>query len=708
MALVVATAITGGLRPAIVSAFVSGFALNYFFTPPFHRLTVASGENAFALVLFVIVAIAVSSVVDLAARRTVQAEKASAEADALTVLSHSLLHAGDMRTLLASACELFGMRGAAIIGTDGEITIGYGAPIVDLDAADVSVKVDDESHLALIGRSLAAADQRLLKAYAAHASVLGERRRAMKASSERRVLEETDRTRTALLAAVSHDLRSPLAAVKAAVSSLRNDQIKWTPEDEEALLATVEEGADRLDDLVANLLDMSRLQMGAVNAHVDEVELDGTIQTALSSLVGRERVDTDVADDAALVVADAGLLERVIANLAGNALAYASADSRVRVDASAAGDAGRDPGHRHRSRRTAGSARATLRAVPTPRRRSAWRRHRAGTRGRTRPDRGHGRYVDRRRHARWRAHVRPGPAADRNGARWRADMTFVLAVDDDPAILRTLSINLRARGYDVETAGDGRSALQIVDERMPDVVVLDLGLPDLDGVAVLKRLRAYTQVPVVVLSARHESDDKVEALDEGADDYVTKPFDMEELLARVRAAIRRSGGDGAPLVVESGDVRLDVTERTRHAGGRERTPDAHRVAHRGGARAARGPPGASGRAAARGVGTGLRPGDQLPARLPRPDPAQARARSVEAHDVHHRSRHRVPARRLTSGQRSTAPASRSRQGFGGVGQKRLWRATMDVWARDGSSSIGRSCLPSQQVCPSCGAPSRRS
>lgn len=148
-------------------------------------------------------------------------------------------------------------------------------------------------------------------------------------------------------------------------------------------------------------------------------------------------------------------------------------------------------------------------------------------------------------------------------------MTFVLAVDDDPAILRTLSINLRARGYDVETAGDGRSALQIVGERMPDVVILDLGLPDLDGVAVIKRLRALAMVPVVVLSARHESDDKVEALDEGADDYVTKPFDMEELLARVRAAIRRGGGDGAPLVVDVGEVHLDVTERLATKGGDE-------------------------------------------------------------------------------------------------------------------------------------------
>lgn len=148
-------------------------------------------------------------------------------------------------------------------------------------------------------------------------------------------------------------------------------------------------------------------------------------------------------------------------------------------------------------------------------------------------------------------------------------MTFVLAVDDDPAILRTLSINLRARGYDVETARDGRSALQVVDERMPDAVILDLGLPDLDGVTVLRRLRAFTQVPVVVLSARHESDDKVEALDEGADDYVTKPFDTEELFARLRAAIRRGAPSDGALVVDVGDVHLDVTERHATRGGDE-------------------------------------------------------------------------------------------------------------------------------------------
>ncbi|WP_262851187.1 response regulator [Mumia quercus] len=149
-------------------------------------------------------------------------------------------------------------------------------------------------------------------------------------------------------------------------------------------------------------------------------------------------------------------------------------------------------------------------------------------------------------------------------------MTFVLVVDDDPAILRTLRINLRARDYEVETAGDGRSALQVVAEREPDAVLLDLGLPDLGGVAVIRRIRQSSAVPIVVLSARHESDDKVEALDAGADDYVTKPFGMEELLARLRAAVRR----GAPAAsaterVVVGDLVLDVDDSTATKDGAE-------------------------------------------------------------------------------------------------------------------------------------------
>ncbi len=141
-------------------------------------------------------------------------------------------------------------------------------------------------------------------------------------------------------------------------------------------------------------------------------------------------------------------------------------------------------------------------------------------------------------------------------------MTRVLVVDDDPRLQRTLSIALRAHGYEVLTAADGRTAVLSVAEDSPDVVVLDLGLPDLDGTEVLRRVRASSSVPVIVLSARHESDDKIEALDLGADDYVTKPFGVEELLARVRAAVRRGGEQARRLpAVSTGHFTLDFAER---------------------------------------------------------------------------------------------------------------------------------------------------
>ncbi len=141
-------------------------------------------------------------------------------------------------------------------------------------------------------------------------------------------------------------------------------------------------------------------------------------------------------------------------------------------------------------------------------------------------------------------------------------MTRVLVVDDDPRLQRTLAIALRAHGHEVVTAGDGRTAVQSVLEDAPDVVILDLGLPDLDGTEVLRRLRSGSAVPVIVLSARHESDDKIEALDLGADDYVTKPFGVEELLARVRAALRRGGPQGQHLEPMTTDhFRLDFAER---------------------------------------------------------------------------------------------------------------------------------------------------
>jgi two-component system, OmpR family, KDP operon response regulator KdpE len=152
------------------------------------------------------------------------------------------------------------------------------------------------------------------------------------------------------------------------------------------------------------------------------------------------------------------------------------------------------------------------------------------------------------------------------------EMTRVLVVDDEPQIVRALELNLRARQYEVDSAGDGTTALRLAAERHPDVIVLDLGLPDMDGVDVLRGLRSWSRVPVLVLSARQSSDEKVQALDAGADDYVTKPFGMDELLARLRAAVRRTepaAPDEEAEVVDAADFTVDLAAKRVHRQGRD-------------------------------------------------------------------------------------------------------------------------------------------
>lgn len=140
-------------------------------------------------------------------------------------------------------------------------------------------------------------------------------------------------------------------------------------------------------------------------------------------------------------------------------------------------------------------------------------------------------------------------------------MITVLIVEDEPQLLRALQINLRTRGYHPVTAVDGASALAAASKHRPDLVLLDLGLPDMDGVQVISALRAWSQVPIIVLSARHGPEDKVEALDAGADDYVTKPFGLDELLARLRAAERRFVATAEMPVVKTADFSLDLARR---------------------------------------------------------------------------------------------------------------------------------------------------
>jgi two-component system KDP operon response regulator KdpE len=150
-------------------------------------------------------------------------------------------------------------------------------------------------------------------------------------------------------------------------------------------------------------------------------------------------------------------------------------------------------------------------------------------------------------------------------------MTRILVVDDEPQILRALGTNLRARGYDVELAPTGEAALTIAARKHPDLVILDLGLPGIDGTEVIRGLRGWTAVPIIVLTVRETEGDKVAALDAGADDYVTKPFGMDELLARLRAALRRAAPAEEEAVVETRDFTVDLTaKRVTTSGGEVR------------------------------------------------------------------------------------------------------------------------------------------
>ena len=345
MALVVATALTGGLLPALLGAVLASLLLNYLFVSPTGTLTIANPENAVALVVFLVTGVAVATVVDRAARRTAQAVRARSEANALAVLSHALLHTGDDQVeLLGKVCEVFSMTGAAVLrrSEDGwTVEASHGDAPTTVADSDADIVVSPEVSVVLRGHPLDAADQRLMSAYAAHFAVVRERREALAESRHAAELAEGNRTRTALLAAVSHDLRTPLAAIKAAVSSLRDPSVHWSPPDEAELLATAEGGADRLENLIDNLLDLSRLQMGSVTPQIGEIDLASAITWALEPLTGTERVSVElpVLDRPAL--ADTGLLDRVLANVVENALQHTPVETPVEITAQALEDDGR-------------------------------------------------------------------------------------------------------------------------------------------------------------------------------------------------------------------------------------------------------------------------------------------------------------------------------------------------------------------------------
>ncbi|TLS46624.1 sensor histidine kinase KdpD [Streptomyces montanus] len=344
LTLTVAAALLGGLYPALASAAFGSLLLNYYFTPPLHRLMIADARNIVALVVFVAVAVSVASVVDLAARRTHQAARLRAESEILSFLAGNVLRGETgLEELLERVRETFAMESVALLERESDVAPWTCAgsvgprPCQSPDTADVDVPVGDHMALALSGRVLPAENRRVLAAFAAQAAVVLDRQRLKQEAQQAKELAEGNRIRTALLAAVSHDLRTPLAGIKASVSSLRSDDVEWSEEDQAELLAAIEEGADRLDHLVGNLLDMSRLQTGTVAPLIREVDLDEVVPMALVGLP-EDSVGLDIPETLPMVAVDKGLLERSVANIVENAVKYSPAGTPVLVSASAIAD----------------------------------------------------------------------------------------------------------------------------------------------------------------------------------------------------------------------------------------------------------------------------------------------------------------------------------------------------------------------------------
>jgi two-component system sensor histidine kinase KdpD len=344
LTLTVAAALLGGLFPALASAVVGSLLLNWYFTPPVHTLTIADPANIVAIAIFVGVAVSVASVVDLAARRTHLAARLRAESEILSFLAGNVLRGETtLEALLERVRETFGMESVALLERTGDRALWTRAgsvgpePVQAPEDADVDVPVGDHMALALRGRVLPATDRRVLAAFAAQAAVVVDRQRLKLEADRAEELAEGNRIRTALLAAVSHDLRTPLAGIKAAVSSLRSDDVEWSEQDQADLLEAIEEGADRLDHLVGNLLDMSRLQTGTVIPIIRESDLDEVVPMAVGG-VPEDSVLLDIPETLPMVHIDRGLLERAVANVVENAVKYSPPGERVLVSASALAD----------------------------------------------------------------------------------------------------------------------------------------------------------------------------------------------------------------------------------------------------------------------------------------------------------------------------------------------------------------------------------
>lgn len=321
---VVGVACIGGVASAVIASLTASLLLNYWFIPPIGQFTLDDPNALIALAVFAVVAAVVAAVVDRSLRLSRRSARATAEAETMSSLAGTIVRGGaTIPALVERTRETFGMDSVELVELMDEPP--------DTDGATV-VPAGPGAFLALRGRTLPSSERRVLAAFAAHVGAAVERARLAEAAAEIEPVRAADRMRTALLRAVGHDLRTPLAAGWAAVASLRSSDVEFSPEDRDELLATADESMARLNRLVENLLDLSRLQAGVLTLNLRATTLEEVLPAALTDT---PEVEVGDLEEIPAVLADPPLLERVIANLVGNAARHSPTGRKVLLTASA-------------------------------------------------------------------------------------------------------------------------------------------------------------------------------------------------------------------------------------------------------------------------------------------------------------------------------------------------------------------------------------
>ena len=439
----------------------------------------------------------------------------------------------------------------------------------------------------------------LLEAFAGLIALALERTELEAEADQIRLDIETERLRSSLLSAVSHDLRTPLSVITGASSTLLENDQSLDPEVRRELAASILDESERLNRLVANLLDMTRLQAGALEMRKQWQPVEEVIGAALARLSRQLKdhpVTTHIAADLPFAPLDDLLVQQVLVNLLENAARHTPAGTPIEISARHEGDSvvievadrgpGLPPGDPNRLFEKFYRRQATVQAQ-RPHGSRAWAWPFAGAscnftaaRYKRRIARAAARSFGSR--CRWKASLRPLPIQEPNadgdrpscarGGTMTTEGPKILLIEDEQEIRRFLRVSLVGHGYRLVESATGRDGVMQAASQQPDLMILDLGLPDIDGMEVIRQVREWSHMPIIILSARGQEHQKVEALDAGADDYLTKPFSVGELVARIRVALRHvaqdAGESGEPVFVLDG-LRVDLVRRQVFVGDEE-------------------------------------------------------------------------------------------------------------------------------------------